>query len=210
MESNGKVFKCDKCSYQSTYHHNLLRHKRQKHRVVELASDYEEALPPPPPGPPPTPPPSEPGATPPASEADEEEEGGYFDDIESMVDHRLNQFLEGNNIKISQKGRTTAIKSFMNSSGATLMAGMCIGYLLTANAPMIMAMVRRSLGNGLAPVGAGVQPQTPPPPPTPAQMEMMRQALAASKTAHWSQVQAQSAEPVASSSTSIQESTLSL
>jgi hypothetical protein len=124
-----------------------------------------------------------------------------------MVDHRLNQFLEGNNIKISQKGRTTAIKSFMNSSGATLMAGMCIGYLLTANAPMIMAMVRRSVGNGLAPVGAGVQQ---PPPPTPAQMEMMRQALAASKTAHWSQVQAQSPEPVASSSTSMGESTLSL
>ena len=168
MEGNHK---CSKCDYTTSFKHNVYRHTRTKHRVEELPSDFEET--PKPKGKAPRDPQEETDVEVADEDfcADDESGEGYYDDLESMVDEKLAKFLESKNIKISDKGRSTAIKSFMNSNVATLCAGMCLGYLITANMPLVMAMMRRSL-NGASPVSAGV------PMMTPEQMELVKMAMA--------------------------------
>lgn len=159
------LYKCDKCDYSSKFNHNLLRHQRSKHRVVELASDYDgetESNAPPPP---------QVHRVPDPNEVEEEEDDGLtYDDLEVMISDKINKVLKGNNLPtVSKKATQSAVKTFMGGNTASLLAGICIGYLITANAGAILKMMNPL--NGSLPVATQGQP-------TQAQVEMMRRIIA--------------------------------
>ena len=172
------IYKCDfpRCDYTSKYNHNILRHKRHKHRVTELPSDYDGDLdnnvrtnsnhqqpylvP-------------EPEDY--VEEGEQEEEGITCNDLEAMISDKINDLLKTNDLPpVGKLPIQSAMKNFMSGSTATLIAGMCLGYLITANAPVVLAMMKGSL-NGFSPAfTAGGSAQ---------QQEMMRQMLAQQRQA---------------------------
>jgi hypothetical protein len=163
------LYKCDQCDYTSKYNHNILRHKRSKHRVEELPSDYDAD----------NDSPNfveEPETEVEVEATGEEEEGITYNDLEAMIGDKINEVLKGNNLpQISKKTQQSAMKTFMSGSTASLLAGMCLGYLLTANAPVLMAMLRGSLNSSSpASVVGGIHHQQ----PSQAQAELMRKILA--------------------------------
>ena len=146
-ESSKAHFKCNHCDYKSDFKHNVYRHIRGKHpevfdkgEVADFASSAPSSpvgvsLPRTPPPPPPSP--------------REEEEGDL--NIDQLLDEKLSKFLEDNKVAISPAVRQSAMKKMMSSQGATLLAGMIIGYILTNNLPMILGMIARAAKNGSAP-----------------------------------------------------------
>ena len=94
--------------------------------------------------------------TPPPSPVREEEEEEAFD-LDGLLDEKLSKFLAENKVAISPAIRQSAMKKMMSSTGATLLAGMILGYILTNNLPMILALLGKKYG--APPQRVGVQPQ---------------------------------------------------
>ena len=147
--SEDPLYKCEDCEYSTRYKHNLLRHQRNKHRVVELPSDYEEEVvsnPPPPQK-------SNNNKKKKQKKEEEEDDDITYNDLEDIISDKINSVLEKRDLpKISKQATQTAMKTFMNSNVATLCCGMCLGYLITSNAPILLSMLRQK--NGQFPISS--------------------------------------------------------
>jgi len=148
-ESSKSNFKCNHCDYTSEYRHNVYRHIRGKHPDVfdkGEVNEFVSSLPTSPvavsssPRPPPPPPPPS---------LQEEEEDPI--DLDKLLDDKLAKFLGDNKVAISPAVRQSAMKKVMSSQGATLIAGMIIGYILTNNLPMILSIFGKYAKNGSSP-----------------------------------------------------------
>ena len=130
---------CDK--YESNYKANVYRHCRQQHAdspkpvlspkpSQHIMEAPETTLPPPPP----------------VRFRQEEEQSSDdlmdINDIEDIIDKKLEILLKERDVDVPPQMRKSAIKQFMNGRSASVIAGLCCAYLLFANAPLIMTGVR--------------------------------------------------------------------
>jgi hypothetical protein len=65
-----------------------------------------------------------------------------INDIEDIIDKKLEVLLRERDVDVPPQMRKSAIKQFMNGRSAGVIAGLCCAYLLFANAPLIMTGVR--------------------------------------------------------------------
>lgn len=167
-ESEKPSYSCSHCPYKSKHRHNVTRHIRAVH--PELASKPTPALPSPPPptedAPPPVPPPSE-----------EPSDDMSYNDLEDLIDSKVESILKQQNIVVSPQVRKSVMKQFMSSSTASIFAGVCIGYLLTVNAPLLVGVVRRLFSNFQSPSGQQGGGATAVKVPVMTQEELMRQVM---------------------------------
>jgi hypothetical protein len=89
------------------------------------------------------------------SQEDEKYETEAVDtDIESIISNKITSMLAQNK---------NPIKSFMGGTSATLLAGVCIGWLLSNNIKPMVGLVQMMMGKLLPPTAGGVHQKLPSP-----------------------------------------------
>ena len=143
------TYKCSYCDYSSQYHSNIYRHSRKKHpdkqhpSLANKEEDRTETQPPPPP----------------PREIEDSEMS--YSDLEEMIDCKVKEILQQQNLDVPPTMRKNVVKNLMNSRGATIAAGMCLAYLLLMNAPIIVNAIKMLISKNCPPpsLQRGGQPQ---------------------------------------------------
>jgi hypothetical protein len=143
MQDSSKVHLCKYgCGYKTKYNSNIHRHYRLKHQEK-----------PPDPIDPPLPP------TQPKSRfiPDDGTESEYEQtDLESMISNKIHQMI---GMKNNNGSMLPAIKGFMTGSTGSLIAGLCLGYMISQNIKPAIQIISQMMGNcGSPSLGGGKIP----------------------------------------------------